>query len=209
MSSDDRDAAVWEAIGGDPAKIEEDGKAVGGVPDEPPEWFVSFLQEFRRLQRRVSELEQGENGREKVNPNLTTLQKYAKMDSALRADTLGKTDRIAVAIYQNWVDLQEKLGDAENRRYGVSTRRNSTKKNNPSQFRIDLENIVDDELLDDKGRLSWAIIHDAMMAVATLSGGAPEHDEYGRKHITGGLFEYHEKPTPGTGDTLYKVLYET
>jgi hypothetical protein len=48
-------------------------------------------------------------------------------------------------------------------------------------------------------------VYRAMEHVAKLTGGEEHQDEYGRLHIHGGEFEYHEKTTPDGSDT-YKIL---
>jgi hypothetical protein len=127
--------------------------------------------------------------------DLTTLERYAQIPEEDREELISPSDRRAVAIFEHWWDLAEKTPKG----YVVSTRRNSVKKNNPSQFKLDLEGACGEE------NLEWMQVYRAMQHVAKLSGGEEHQNDYGRLHIHGGAFEYHEKTTPD-GEKTYKVL---
>lgn len=150
-------------------------------------------QKLRNLAQTINTLRQDLDG-EVSTAGTSQLEKYASMPEQVREDTLGPSDQRAVAIYTHWDDLAERTQAG----YCVSTRRNSTMKNNPAKFRVQLENVLGDDL-------RWVEVYRAMKAVAKLSGGEPEPDQYDRLHITGGDFEYHERATPDGSDT-YKVL---
>lgn len=207
---DDRDTAVWEAIGGgdvDAAELPRDElvRVVEQMAADFIEYRTRTNQELAKLHNRISDIGRKADGN-LVDERSTTLGKYVSMGEENRRELLGKTDRLAVQIYDNWDAFAEEL---PNGKRGVSTRRNSTRKYNPSKFKRQLEDHVSADLLNRDGELPWSQVHRAMMAVARLSGGEPEHRD-GRKHIKGGVFEYHEHRVPdNTADRTYKVLVET
>lgn len=207
---DDEDRALWKAIGAGAVDASELSKdelvlAVEQMADQLAEHQEWARKEVAKLHNRVTDAERKADGK-LAQERSTTLGKYVAMGEQNRCDVLGKADRLAVLIYEHWEDLAEEL---PNGALGVSTRRNSTAKYNPSRFKRDLEARAPDDLLNSKGSIPWASIHRAMMAVADLSGGEPEQRN-GRKHIAGGVFEYHEHRVPdNTADRQYKVLVES
>ena len=206
----ERDQALWEAIGDgdvDAADLSRDELliAVEQLAEAFAEYRAETNQELAKLHNRISDAERKADGN-LASERSTTLGKYASMDEENRRELLGTTDRLAVAIYDHWDELAENLPNGAR---GVSTRRNSTRKYNPSRIKCELEERVPTDLLNRDGELPWVSIHRAMMAVASLSGGEPEQRN-GRKHITGGLFEFHEHRSPdNTQAREYKVLVET
>lgn len=210
LALDERDQALWEAIGeGDVDAADLDHGELVAAVEQMAEAFAEHQarvdQEIRKLHNRISDIDRKADGK-LANEMSTTLGKYVSMGEDNRREVLGKTDRLAVLIYEHWDDFAETLPNGNR---GVSTRRNSTAKYNPSRFKQDLQAAAPEDLLNDDGDIPWANIHPAMMAVATLSGGEPEQQN-GRKHITGGVFEFHEHRVPdNTADRVYKVLIET
>jgi seryl-tRNA synthetase len=124
----------------------------------------------------------------------TTLEKYAAMPPEVREETLGASDRRAVALYENWFDVAKQT----KRGYVVSTSRNQHKKNSPSDLRPTLSDKTGEDL-------AWNEVYRAMKAVAKLSGGELEIDDYDREHVAGGAIEYHEMPT-ADGQQMKKRL---
>jgi len=206
----ERDQSLSEAIGGGDVDAEELSRdelleAVEQLAESFAEYRADTNRELAKLHNRISDVGRKADGNLAVERS-TTIGKYASMDEENRRDLLGTTDRLAVAIYEHWDEMAEDLPAGQR---GVSTRRNSTMKYNPSRFKRELEERVPTDLLNRDGALPWVSIHRAMMALASLSGGEPEHRN-GRKHITGGLFEFHEHRAPdNTKDRHYKVLVET
>lgn len=146
-------------------------------------------QQVAQQQQRIENMEQDASG-----DDLTTLERYAAMPPEDREELIGSSERRAVAIFSNWWDLAKETPSG----WVVSTERNSKTKNQPSQFKVDLERITGESL-------QWMQIYRAMHKVAKLSGGEEIRDDYDRLHIQQGAFEYHEKPTPD-GDKLIKRL---
>lgn len=202
MSSEDRDALVWEAIGGDPDDLVVDGDDADAdteyVPrdefDELAEDVGSLRDTVKRLARRVNNIQgDGFDG-------LNTLEKYTRMVENGDNDALSASDRRAVEIHRHWDSLAERLANGH---LGVSTRKKSTKRHGPAQLKVDLQHLLGEDLENIQ-------IYRAMKRTAELSGGSAEPDEYGRTHIVGGIYEYHERTSPDNTDhTTYKVLIET
>lgn len=194
MSDTERDALFWESIGGDPDELLVDGD--NADPDAeyvPREEFEALRDTVKRLVRMVNNLQAG--GFE----GLTTLEKYTRMIENGDDEALGASDRRAVKIHRNWGSLAHRLANGH---MGVSTRKASAKKHGPSQLKVDLENLLG-------GDLQRVQIYRAMKQVAKLSGGTAEQDQYGRKKIVGGIYEYHERTSPDNTDhASYKVLIE-
>lgn len=155
----------------------------------------AFDKHQRQVETRLDRLEkQIGGGQELGDVPESKLERYLQIPPDEREELLGPSERRALAIVENW-DTLARRADAG---WVVSTHRNSVKKHNPSQFRLDLEGILGEDL-------QWIEVYRAMKAVAKLSGGEPEPDQYGRMHIARGTFQYHEKPTPDGQDT-YKLL---
>lgn len=196
LTQADRDllAHIDEEIG--EAEDEADYEAVATLLRNR---FENHRAEFRAFQRdvedRLSALEDGHAATE-ADAAPHTLAKFAAMPEEERAELLGATDQRAVSIYEHWDDLAEQA----NAGYVISTRRSSTTKHGTSKLRTDLNKIFDEDL-------EWTQIYRAMKAVARLSGGQETADDWGRTHIYGGAWEFHEKPTPDASDT-HKVLVE-
>lgn len=150
------------------------------------------------LEARLEALEAGSEPRQAADGTL--LDKYAAMPSAERAELMGASERRAVRLYECWWDIAEQ-GAGGN--YAVTTRRRAPTKNSPSKLKIDLENLLDEDL-------AWEQVYRAMKAMARLSAPAREEvettsDEHGRTRIAGGAFEYQERATPD-GKDRYRVV---
>lgn len=204
MSTDDplteRDQKLIENMGQQVEQAEEP-EEYEAVCGELTGRFEALLRELRTFQGdvkgRLSALEDGQgDAKAEAAEAPHTLAKYAAMPESERGSLLSASQRRAVEIYENWDDLAEAVQAG----YAISTHRSSTKKHGGSQVKSDLNTLFDVEL-------EWPQIYRAMKAVAKLSGGTEVSDSYGRVHVQGGVFEYHEKPTPDAQST-YKVLVE-
>lgn len=202
MSSDERDAAVWEAVGGDADELAVDGKDA----DDDTEYVTR--EEYDELQEEVHQLRdtvkrlvrQINNQRGDGFEGLNTLEKYTRMVENGDDESLSASDRRAVAIHRNWDAIAERMANGN---LGVSTKKRSAKAHGPSQLKVDLQNILGEDLQNTQ-------IYRAMKRAAKLSGGTAEPNEYGRTKIVGGIYEYHERTSPDNTDhTTYKVLIET
>ena len=157
-------------------------------------------EQIQTLFEKLHAIEDGAGGRD-VELSLTVLEKYAEMEPSERKECLGPSDRRAVVLFERWWDIAKQAGNGN---YVVTTHRNSMKKHNPAQVKIDLEQAAGEDL-------RWEQVYRAMRHLAKLSAASPQDevesltDQYGRTHITGGAFEYHEKTTPNGSDT-YKLV---
>lgn len=191
-SEDDTAAALWQELGGNPDDLKQNGNADRVLVSR--EEFESLLEDVRDLQTRVSQLE-SDDDREYTSK----LVEYQHLPPNRREELLTASEHRAVTLWEHWDKLAQPINDGAE---GITTKRNSTKKYAPSQFKLDLENILGEDL-------EWQQIYRAMKRAAILSGGSTEHTEYGKTHITGGYLEYHERTSPDNTDhTTYRVLLE-
>lgn len=193
----DQDEAVLDHSTADEDDADE---ALDDRVDELEATVERQQQQIKDLFAMVNKLQDAADGRSKALDGLTLVEKYAKMEPAEREELIGAAERRAVVLFENWWDISKQAG---NGRYVITTHRNSTKKNNPSQVKIDLESFSGEDL-------KWEQVYRAMRALAKLSATdrdeiATETSEYGRKHITGGAFDYEERATPDGSDT-YKIV---
>jgi hypothetical protein len=157
-------------------------------------------EQIQTLFGKLHAIEDGAGGRD-VALSLAVLEKYTEMEPAQREECLGPSDRRAVVLFEHWWEIAKQAGNGN---YVLTTIRNSTKKHNPAQVKIDLEHAAGEDL-------RWEQVYRAMRHLAKLSAASPQDevesvtDQYGRTHITGGAFEYHEKTTPDGSDT-YKLV---
>lgn len=146
----------------------------------------------------LNELQEKVNGQDPTDPrannfyeDLTILEKYARMSEEERADLLdgSPSKQRAVLIFQNWTDW------ARNVDAGWLINTNHTRgAHGKSGIKIDLEQATGEDLQANE-------VYRAMRMVAKLSAQEKDEvdivtDDYGRKHISGGAFEYHEKVNP-------------
>lgn len=209
VSDADRDAEVWAAIGGD---LDELGGETPTSPDDSAEpiqlsrsAWNAVLSRLDELDRRVDQLENGDGPPDDGPP----IVHYANIPADERQKHLSTSDHIAVTIHEQWGDIAWSLGGARDqvsgdlteRRTGVDTKTKASAKNNPSRLRHRLKQALDRELQATE-------IYRGLRALAKLSGGE-EHvdDAAGRTHITGGLYEYHEKATTD-GKGVRRVLWK-
>lgn len=167
---------------------------------------AEFEEEKKTLHARINKLQDQINGNDPSNPrasdyyaNLTTLEKYHEMPQDERERLLSSSDRRAVVIFENWRDW------AKNTEAGwvITTKDSRDRKNGKSNIKADLKTATGEDLRSIE-------VYRAMRAVAKLSTTDEDsvkitEDEYGRGHITGGAFEFHDKSEAGTS-RRFKVL---
>lgn len=201
MSSEDRDALVWEAIGGDPADIETNGSA--STVEVPERAWESILGRLDELEGRLETLE----SRGKVpDEDAPTIEHYAAMPED-EWDELDTSIRIAVTLHENWSDIAWTLGGGRNyagntgeQRYGVDTKTKANVKYQPSKLRYELRRELDRDFQVNE-------IYRGLRRLAKLSGGTEHVDSRDdRVHITGGLYEYREQSTID-GKDIRRVLW--
>ena len=153
----------------------------------------------------VNELQGRVDGDDPTNPRTSThyndrtlLEKYASMSDEEREETLGPTTQRAVEIFQNWEDWRDTTPNGQ----VISTKMRRGRYDRLA-LKVDLQNAREKELHN-------AEVYRAMKEVARLS--VTDNDEVeavtdtsGREHITGGAFEFHEKPNPDNSSD-YKIL---
>lgn len=150
------------------------------------------------LSQRLDELSNRIDVREGSSAELSDLVRYSNMTSDERSEFLSMSQVRAVTIYRHWDEIA--WGPNDHDEYYVDTKSQANAKNNPSKLKYRFEQISGEDL-------EWMQIYRAMKAVAKLSGGEPEQDEYGRTSITGGRFEYVEQPTADSSK-MRRVLKE-
>lgn len=159
---------------------------------------------------KLNELQDKVDGQDPTDPrsnnyyeNLTILEKYERMSEGERQDLLSgsPSKRRAVLIFQNWADWSRTVEAGEL----IST--NHTRgKYGKTAISVDLQTATGEDLQANE-------VYRAMKAVAKLSVQDTDEieavtDQYGREHVTGGAFEYHEKVNPDASGQKrkFKVL---
>lgn len=220
---DDSDEAFLEYITGDGDDLSDEERLeaqVQQLEDENAELreMVTDLRDevhgyqemVKDLAGRVNELGDRVAGQDPSDPransfyeDLTTLEKYARMPEDEREELLSTSRQLAVLIFENWTDWAKQL-DAG---WLINTKPNSNRLYNRSDIKVYLKEASGDDLQSTE-------VYRAMKQVAKLSVGPDEEyehvtDDYGREHITGGAFEYHDKVNPdanGGSGQKFKVL---
>lgn len=206
MSSEDRDAKVWEAIGGDPDDFSVDGTDV----DEDQQYVpMDTFREFQHeVLRRLTALENGETAKQKEQG--PPIVHYSNIPEEERVEHLGTSDHIAVTLHDYWDEIAWSMGgvrdqisgELTDRRVGVDTKTKANAKYNPSRLRHRLMQRLDRDFQANE-------IYRGMEALAKLSGGEEHVDDVAsRVHITGGLYEYHQKAT-ADGKDVKRVLWRS
>jgi hypothetical protein len=192
-SMTDRDEQVMELLNDgeaappsqtdDPDELRETIHELAGELESTKEDLRQYKTETNR---RLNAIEQQLDG-DVSTAGSTTLEQYASMPEDVREETLGPTDNRAVTLYLEWDNIAWK-GPYDDAEWCVDTKAKANQKNNPSRLKVNLERATNESL-------DWKEVYRAMKAVAKLSGGDEETDQYGRTHIVGGDFEYHQLPT--------------
>ncbi|UTF55951.1 hypothetical protein [Natronosalvus rutilus] len=132
--------------------------------------------------------------------DMTILEKYASMSEDERQDLLaGNTSKLrAVTIFEHWGDWSQHVQAGQ-----VISTNHTRGRYNKIALKVDLQAATGETLHN-------AEVYRAMKALAKLSVTETEEveevtDSAGREHITGGAFEYHEKPTPDSSSTFKMV----
>lgn len=201
VSSDERDAALWESIGGDPADLERNGAA--STVEVPERAWEAILGRLDELEGRMETLEGNGYIPDEDDP---TIEHYAAMP-AEEWDQLDTSIQIAVTLHEQWQDLAWKLGGGRNyagnsaeQRFGIDTKTKANVKYQPSKIRYELRRELDRDLQVNE-------IYRGMQRLAKLSGGTEHVDSRDdRVHITGGLYEYREQSTID-GKAIRRVLW--
>lgn len=211
---DDRDEAVLEAVGGDPQTLngdETDSDAEYVTRDEYDELAEQFhefkqgiVQQVNRLEEEVNRLKDGS-----VKTNYpTTIHKFAAMVEDGREDhfTNQESLRRAVAIHRHWEEWVQSLKSTD----GISTRKKSTRKYQPAQITVDLNE--SDAPGDD---LQANQVQKAMQTLAKKSYRESEDEIEDirnpgpkvKRRISGGLYRYEHRTTPSNEDSsTYHVV---
>lgn len=193
MSTEDDVFAGEERPEFDPAEFEADEsqsdsdlrEQLDAERQERERLEAEFEQFKREMVAKVNELQAAVDGQSVVGD--TELQQYATAPDDIRAGLSTNKER-AVRLYENWHEIAWKQQEAHGGRYFIDTKTPSMKKNHPSKLRHELETRWDENLHSPD-------IYRTMKQLAKMSGSEESVDEYGRVHITGGEYEYHERPT--------------
>lgn len=158
----------------------------------------------------INDLKAKVEGRDTTDPrdntyyeDLTLLEKYNRMSEAEEEQLLAgnSSKRRALVIFRNWTNWAREVEAG----WLIST--NHTRGSyGKAAIKIDLEAELGEDLQSNE-------VYRAMKMVAKLSAQSQDDvdvvkDSYGREHITGGAFEYHEKVNPDADgqNRKFKVL---
>lgn len=204
MSDADRDALIWQEIGGEPEELQNNGQR-----EHIDSEFITRT-EFKQFADRVfSRLHQLETTTgESIDPDAPVLVYYANMPEK-HHDNLETSKRIAVTLHNNWRDIAWQLGGGTNvtgdkvqSKVGVDTKTKANAKYNPSLIRHRLKIYCDRDFQMNE-------VYRGLRQLAKLSGGTEHVDGVaGRVRITGGLYEYQERAT-ADGKDVRRVLWRT
>lgn len=180
----------------------EDPEDYEAILDEFSGRFEALLREFRTFQGdvegRLQALEDGNTGA--TPSDGPVIQQLSTIPEDDRDDVLATSKRIALVLHENWEDISWRLGDYEQRRFGVDTKTRANAKYNPSRLRYELKRELDRDLQSTE-------IYRGMKRLATLSGGEERVDaSTSRVHISGGLYQFREMVTADGADTK-RVLW--
>lgn len=155
--------------------------------DTAEEEIEKSRQQRQDIFRRLSQLENQIKGDVTVAGS-NELEQYALAPESMK-DQLTVNKRRALQLYENWSRIAWQTQAHEgNDAYYVDTNTRKNAKNHPSRLKHELETLEGEPL-------QWNDVYRTMQQMALMSGGEEETDEYGRTHIVGGGYEYHEKPT--------------
>lgn len=131
----------------------------------------------------------------------TELEQYATAPEQIRKQ-LSANKKRAVTLYEDWTDVawRPDANEENLNKWRVDTARRLDVKNQPSRLKHELEQREGETL-------SWNDVYRTMKQMAKMSGGEEEVDSYGRSHIVGGDYEYHERPT-ADNSRMKRVLKE-
>lgn len=195
--SDDRDALVYQAIGGDPDNLTHPPERTVEVPES---LLWELAERVEQLEATVNRLENGQSPPAEDDP---LLYAYAWMVVSGDGESLSTSETIAVTLHRNWDDIAWSLGDVDNRRFGVDTKTKANVKYQPSRLRYRLR----EQLGWDPANIQ---IYRGLKRLASLSGGEERVDaRSNRVHISGGEYAYREMATADNQDVKRVVWRET
>lgn len=184
-------------------KVEDQEAEIQDLRDELTGVKQTLFSEINDLKARLDGQDPTDPRANNYYEDLTILEKYAEMTQEEREELLsGNTSKLrAVMIFENWRSWAKRV-DA-----GWLINTNHTRGSyGKSGIKIDLEEETGEDLQSNE-------VYRAMRMVAKLSAKDTDDvevltDSYGRKHITGGAFEYHEKVNPDADgqNRKFKVL---
>lgn len=200
MSGDDvlseHDEQVLEAVGGTPRENGADRNDEEYITREEFEEFRSEVASMiGRLEAKINALE----GNSPTPHHDSVIDQYAAMveDGEEEFFENQQSLRRAVEIHRHWDDWKQSIGTSENRREGISTAKKSVRQHQPAEIRVLLE---ESDAPGDS--LQSSQVQRAMQKLGEKSFResedeiAVEHDDHGRIHVTGGLYEYHHRSNP-------------
>jgi len=202
----ERDRQVLEASGGGLESEVVDGEdAEEGVEyvrrdefDELRDLVETTRREMAKLRGRVTEIEESADSGVSVSDDAPLIEKYRQMLENGDMDVFDNqpTLRRAVEIHQQWHDWKQSLGTSDSWSQGISTSTRSNRRYKPMQIKVDLEGST-----IPSGDLEAKEVHRAMKMLAKKSGQDEDdiqihNDDGSRKHITGGIYEYHQRTSP-------------
>lgn len=213
----DRDREVHDQLGPGDENVSSADEKIEALREENRE-LEEEVQDLRdeltatkkTLFAEINKLRDEVNGKDPSDPrsgnyydDLTVLEKYERMSDEERDELLSgcPSKRRAVKIFENWSEWSQR-GARDRDEQLIST--NQTRgQYNKLALKVDLQSATGTDLQNVE-------VYRAMKMVAKLSVQDPddvicETDQYGREHVKGGAFEFHEKVNPDSGNH-YKVL---
>lgn len=167
--------------------------------------FFNLRTEFRQFQntvaQRFDELErQIESDTPSDEETFHKIHFYENMPEGEREKQLSTSEQVAITLHENWHEIAWKIGDSDNRRFGVDTKTKANAKYNPSQLKHRLKQYVGKDLQSTE-------IYRGLKQLAKMSGG-DEHveDVTSRVHVMAGIYCYQERPTADNND-VRRVLW--
>jgi len=206
----DRDRQALDAVSEEPpvevqlenlrAENERLETEIEEVRDELEAWKRTFASRINDLGDRINGEDPTDPRRGSFYEDLTIIEKYSRMSESEREELLeGNTSKLrAILMFENWRDWSKTV-DA-----GALISTNHTRgRYNKIAVKVDLQSATGETLENIE-------VYRAMKALARLSVQEPDDvqeltDEFGREHIRGGAFEYHDKVNPDSG-SHFKIV---
>lgn len=161
------------------------------LQDELTAWKETFASRINELGEKVEGQDPTDPRANNFYEDLTILEKYQQMPEEEREQNLsGNTSKLrAVKIFENWSDWSQR-GARDSSEQFISTL-HTRGRYNKIALKVDLQSATGEDLQNIE-------VYRAMKQVAKLSVQDTDEvecitDEFGREHITGGAFEFHEK----------------
>ena len=190
--------------------LKQQNRELRAEVDELQDGLAECRETIQALTGMVNDLQARVNGQDPTDPrsssyyeDLTILEKYRRMSEAEQEQLLAgnPSKRRAITIFEHWREWAEQVPAG----WLISTNQTHGK-HGRTAIAVYLQSATGEDLQANE-------VYRAMKTVAKLSVKDSDDvevvtDNYGREHITGGAFEYHEKVNPNANGTnrKHKIL---